>query len=474
MAGMKTLVKSLFHFAIYDGGLQKQSGVLLKFYSLDSNRDLKGSAAIFGKPAPRHVLFCSWTSDGRCLASCDNGYLYIFEGHAATSSQRISTSALGFCVELPDQRLLAGSRDSVLHFLPASGSGNARARPLRDLGAALLCSAGPVPFASASAGPAVLAGSTNHHLLLIDAAEERLKQVLQVGSAGEVHALAVHPSPELQLFVTGSSDATVRFWDSRDHSPVVGRVLDYSRDQYWWPEGQVPKDGKGIYALALSSSGKLLALGHGEGTLRLLSFPELQAPAVACASKQRERISALIFVDDSLLIAGCWDQLIYIFDTSGLKCLRVLKGNCSSVTQMQISADSSYVMSNAKDGQVLFFDVRTGERVAAPAVREQSWRRWCCPAGWATTGIWSANRNFGIVDVKCCTNLRANEGHQLLASGDTSHGVQLFGFPALEGQGHHVFDGHAGFVTAMAPIPGSGELAEDKLITAGGDDHALL
>ena len=29
---------------------------------------------------------------------------------------------------------------------------------------------------------------------------------------------------------------------------------------------------------------------------------------------------------DSLLIAGCWDQLIYIFDTSGLKCLRVLKG----------------------------------------------------------------------------------------------------------------------------------------------------
>eukprot|EP00439_Symbiodinium_sp_Y106_P049526 s289_g6.t1 len=83
MSAMKTTVKSLFHFVIYDGGLEPRFGVLLKFYTLNANLELKCNAAIFGDPAPRQVLFCSWTSDARCLASCDNGYLYIFEagGH---------------------------------------------------------------------------------------------------------------------------------------------------------------------------------------------------------------------------------------------------------------------------------------------------------------------------------------------------------------------------------------------------------
>lgn len=492
MSAMKTTVKSLFHFVIYDGGLEPRFGLLLKFYSLNASLELKCNAAIFGDPAPRQVLFCSWTSEARCIASCDNGYLYIFEGNAAISSQRISTSALGFCLELTDRRLVAGSRDSVLHFIPAEDAASRTSRHLRELGGRLVCSAGALPFGSASAGPALLVGSTNHHLLLMDLPEGRLKQVLHVGNAGEVHALAVHPSSDMQLFATGSSDATIRFWDARDHSPVVGRVLDYTRDQYWWPDGPVPKDGKGVYALAFSPSGKQFALGHGEGTIRLLTFPELQSKAVVCQSKLRERISVLEFVEENRLAAACWDQQIYIFDAPGLKCIRVLKGNSGGVTQLQVSSDRAFVMSNAKDGQVLFFDIRTGERVAAPAIRNQSWRRWCCPAGWATTGVWAANRSFCAPDVKCCTSLRALTAlaaagevpktgaaaaalsKELLVFGDTSHSVQLYSYPALEGQGHHSFDGHAGFVTTMVPLPRGGDPPEEQLITAGGDDHAIM
>ncbi|CAE7789713.1 unnamed protein product, partial [Symbiodinium microadriaticum] len=258
-------------------------------------------------------------------------------------------------------------------------------------------------------------------------APPQLKQVLHVGNAGEVHALAVHPSSDMQLFATGSSD--------------VGRVLDYTRDQYWWPDGPVPKEcttccvledkaacqfdrkfdagkllygnthdrtgnRKGVYALAFSPSGKQFALGHGEGTIRLLTFPELQSKAVVCQSKLRERISVLEFVEDSgrvfrqgrvqrenRLAAACWDQQIYIFDAPGLKCIRVLKGNSGGVTQLQVSSDRAFVMSNAKalPGSD-FTELYLGKGGEAWVKR---------------TGVWAANRSFCAPDVKCCTSLRA-------------------------------------------------------------------
>eukprot|EP00439_Symbiodinium_sp_Y106_P045063 s289_g5.t1 len=213
----------------------------------------------------------------------------------------------------------------------------------------------------------------------------RLKQVLHVGNAGEVHALAVHPSSEMQLFATGSSDATIRFWDARDHSPV-GRVLDYTRDQYWWPDGPVPKDGK---------------LGHS---------------------------------------------------------------NSGGITQLQVSSDRAFVMSNAKDGQVLFFDIRTGERALVLPGR---------------TGVWAANRHFCAPDVKCCTSLRSltalaaagevpNTGtaaaalsKELLVFGDTSHSVQLYSYPALEGQGPAGPDNHSSLRRATtAAAEGTGVSTE--------------
>ncbi|OLP75073.1 hypothetical protein AK812_SmicGene45198, partial [Symbiodinium microadriaticum] len=169
--------------------------------------------------------------------------------------------------------------------------------------------AGALPFGSASAGPALLVGSTNHHLLLMDLPEGRLKQVLHVGNAGEVHALAVHPSSDMQLFATGSSDATIRFWDARDHSPVVGRVLDYTRDQYWWPDGPVPKECTTCCVL------------EDKAACQFDRSCSLTSELGSALLPQRSEIKA--------------------------------GGNSGGVTQLQVSSDRAFVMSNAKDGQVL-------------------------------------------------------------------------------------------------------------------------
>eukprot|EP00435_Cladocopium_sp_Y103_P060067 s83_g21.t2 len=90
-------------------------------------------------------------------------------------------------------------------------------------------------------------------------------------------------------------------------------------------------------------------------------------------------------------------------------------------------------------------------------------------------GMWAANRHFGITGIKCCRAFRAVTGEALLAAGDISHQVKLFHFPSLSGkQGFHRYDGHAGFVSCMATLPGADPTTAAALLTLGGDDGALL
>ncbi|CAJ1413727.1 unnamed protein product [Effrenium voratum] len=458
-----------FQFATYDAGRDRSSGVLLKFWSV-SQGELRGRGAIFpAAEQPRHVLNCAWIGAGtRCLACGDNGCLYIFEGNQAVMCQRISQQPLGFALEISEGELLLGAKNGVLHFAklkqlerPERGL-EVSSQPLHELpGAALLRGGRPLAFAAAAkaaAGKALL-GSDNHHLVVLDAANRRLLSVPQLSHGGELQALCCHPDPQLQLLASGGTDACIRFWDAKEHVPVVGRILDFATSRNGAPPG--------VYSLGFSPSGASLAAGLGDGKLQWLRFPQLQGSA---CSLGKERLSALCFVEEEILVVGSWDQVVYLVNSS-LRILRVMKGNSSSVTHMQITADRTFLMTNSKDGQVLYFNLATGERITQETTRDASWASWTCPMGWPTMGIWGANKSYSVTDVKCCQNLRSQG--ELLAMGDTSHCVKLFRFPALGNAGCHTYDAHGAFVTAMVPLPSAGE-QHQHLVTAGGDDHAIL
>ena len=269
--------------------------------------------------------------------------------------------------------------------------------------------------------------------------------------------------PALKLVVTaGVQDATVRFWDVSEHQPVVGRVL------------RLEDAHSGIHSLAFSPSGRLLALGCGDGYLQLVPFPSLTS--VSGRRGATERLSALCFTGENTLAAGSRDQTIHIFDTSSSSkaALRQLKGNTSPVTHMQCSADGGFLMTNSKDGQVLYFNVVSGERATQDAVKDMRWNTWSCPMAWHTMGMWAANRHFGVAGIKSCRAFEADTGEQLLASGDINHRVKLYHFPCLSGeQGFHCYDGHAGFVSGIATVPSEGRPAT-HLITLAADDGAML
>ncbi|CAK9078015.1 Echinoderm microtubule-associated protein-like 6 (EMAP-6) (Echinoderm microtubule-associated protein-like 5-like) [Durusdinium trenchii] len=462
--------------AIFDAG-HGTIGIVLKFFTVGDNAELYGRAAIFPDAAPRHVLNCAWLGE-RCIACGDHGELYLFEGNSCVCSRRLTGKALGFAVPLRDG-LLAGGKDSVLHFVNVCGKHMevASSVPFAQMKGAAVFN-GPLPLATAAASNAgVLVGSDDHHLIMLDADGRRVKQLLQVSHQGELHALALHPDLQLKLLASGATDAMVRFWDLRDNHPVVGRVLNLQ-------EGDGAKSS-GIYSMAFNPSGSLLACGFGNGRLHWLRFPQLQ-PLAAPVRCGRERLAALAFVGDEMLAAGSWDQMVYLFSTDQpASPLRVLKGNTSSVTHMQITLDHQFLMTNSKDGQVLYFNLGTGERVTQETAKDLPWEVWTCPCAWHTMGMWAAHRHFSIHNIKSCRALGfATTGEQLLVAGDTSHRVKLYHFPSGCDQGFHTYDGHAGFVAAMLtvplpPSPGDGATAAapwsaTHVITAGGDDRAIV
>ncbi|CAK0907188.1 unnamed protein product [Prorocentrum cordatum] len=528
-------------FAAYDAGCADKglgSRMQLQFWSFshgsDGAYDLKGKLATFGQcPKPEQVTFVSWTAAGLALVCGDNGLFYLFEKSQPIRHGRVCGAALGFGVEVPGlDCLVFGSGDAVLHFghrepptqaaLDRGGGGWLTPVRLADAGGALVAATARLQLNSVavrhcaqSGRHLALVGTADHHLLLVDLGARRLLTVLQVAHGGETWALCHHPDAELGLFLTGGADSQVRFWDLLGPAPVVGRVLDFAAASAapgrpasrasgpprpaaraagaWWPPDTVALALRsstpvtGIYAMAFRDAGDMLALGHGEGTIRVLSFPELRVVFEHCASRARERVSDMKFSPGGgVLAAGSWDQQVYLYrieldatSTLSVHAHRTLTGIPASVTHLQFSGSGEVLMVNSSDAQILYFDGHTGERCTAPAkFKDTAWGTpWTCVCGWPVMGMWAANKDLDITDINACCSLDfVPRGRRaLLAFGDDLMRLQLSHFPAFsEDQGCRRYNGHGSHVTSVRVAPPGAGGDSSVLVTAGGRDCALL
>jgi len=502
-------------FLTYDAG-RGNAGMTLKYWTCTYQAKtkaivLEASCAIFGQsPAPRRVLFCSWMSDRRSIVCGDIGLMYVFQGNAAILHYQVCSGPVGFGVEIPDHCFLFASRDATLYFggltLPTKSS-NGRPKqewlfPIRlcDIGGALVCSTAQMHFNTVAVrrrkdgGVHALMGTADHHLVLIDIQRRRLLRVLHVGHSGETWALSHHPGLEdgLRIFASGNSDGKLRFWDPDKRCPVVGRVLNFNAEGIWWPQGRVSTrnfslDPRGIYALSFNETGDLLAIGHGEGTLRVLTFPELQPIFEQCISKARGRLKAVKFDPrGQFLAAASEDTCAYLFRIErkggklSMSLHHQLKGNTSSLLHVQFNAAGTYLITNSADAQVLCYSTETGKRLNMP--HDEAWASpWTCKCGWPVIGMWSANRDMALNDINSCCSLEL-EGASggLLASGGDDQKVKLYRFPAVaEEQQYREYTGHAAHVTAVRfsagrHRPGHKQAPKPLLVSAGGRDHTLL
>lgn len=526
----------IVRMATYDAGMGGQSGLTLEFWrcsmTQDSRIDIVRQMGVFCCPPqerPRRVLCCSWSEAGSvCVVCGDNGYAYLFEGGQAVSRVKVCAGALGFASLEPHGDIFLGGFGNHTLYLgsmrglwesigeqrrerrsqPASatrrGPGARRTAPdqvsppqlqamaLEDIGGALICATAnlrPQTVAirtNADGRRIALIGTEDLHLLLFDVSARRLLNVVTCSHRGETWALCHYPDPKLNLFATGSTYGTLRFWDAGRCTPVVGRVLKYGPAQ-------------GVYALDFNQAGDLLAVGHADGTLRVLTFPALQPALEHSATRGKVAIADARFsLDGTCLAVGCHDTNIYLFrvdpcgdgDGARISVGRTMRGMSATVSHVMF-CNSSVLLASTVDGQIGIFCVHTGERHSQSILRDAGWEApWTCTCGWPVMGMWSAHKEFAMPDINtCCTLERwGPEGRSLrdtrpplLASGSMDGLITLYRFPAVaEEQQHKLYHGHGAAITRLRFMaaalvgPQRPNAYEAYLVSCGGDDRAII
>lgn len=263
---------------------------------------------------------------------------------------------------------------------------------------------------------------------------------------GELWGLAPHPLDPM-IFATSGDDKTVRVWDvglrqciaitPKNTLPEMARALAYS------PDG---------LTLAVGLGGRIGGREVGEfgkhaGNIVMMDANKLKVLGMFKVAK--EQISDLAFSPDGrTLCASSNDNLIYVLEVQGKKIgLRSrLKGHSSFVTDISISQDSKWLMSNDGAAEILFFNIETGERQPQTSIVAKSKARWApntCPLSWETIGIWPGDGDLTDINASHSPN-----GLDLCVAADDFGKVRLFNSPVMSWNAPSmVHRGHSAHVT---------------------------
>ena len=191
------------------------------------------------------------------------------------------------------------------------------------------------------AAPLLIAGGFDRTLRVWDMASAVTLRLLQ-GHTAAVNGIGIRGS---QLYTAGS-DGTVRRWDlALPHQ----RLLD------------VPGEPASV---AVSPSGRLLAIGFADGGLRLYTLPGLSSLGQADDS-HGEEVQRLDFSPDGALLASAgFDgtaRIWVVTPNGGLERRHTLTGHTDAVHAVAFSPDGSILATAGYDGRIGLFDTLSGE-----------------------------------------------------------------------------------------------------------------
>lgn len=241
------------------------------------------------------------------------------------------------------------------------------------------------------------------------------------GHQHEIRCLAISPSGK--ILASGSADHSVRLWDLVEARPL--NVLEGHRG---W-----------VNCLTINPTGSLLASAGRDGQICLWRLPSGRA------GKKLKGHSQTVFClavspDGGLLVSGSSDRTVRLWSLPAGEELSTLEGHEGGISCLAISPDGQILASGSADGTV---------------------RLWSLPAGRLVRTL-DGHHGEELDGVLCLT---FSPDGRLLASGGVDSTVQLWEIP--EGRLTKTLEGHRESVYALAASP------DGKLLVSGGGDHAV-
>jgi len=241
------------------------------------------------------------------------------------------------------------------------------------------------------------------------------------GHQHEIRCLAISASGK--ILASGSADHTVRLWSLSDARPL--KTLEAHAG---W-----------VNCLAISPNGRLLASAGRDSKICLWRLPS--GRAVKKLKGHTQTIFCLaMHPDGRLLVSGSADRTVRLWSLPEGQELDTLGGHDGSVSCLAMSPDGQLLASGSADGTV---------------------RLWSLPAGRLLRTL-DGHRGDELDGVLC---LAISPDGGLLASGGVDNTVRLWQLP--DGRQLKAMKGHRDHVYALAISP------DDRLLVSGGGDHAV-
>ena len=196
-------------------------------------------------------------------------------------------------------------------------------------------------------GTQILTGSSDYTLRLWNSQGEPVGQALE-GHTDAVTAAAI--SPDGEFIASGSADKTIRLWDRSGNSigsPFVGHVNT-------------------VTAIAISPNDRFIASGSDDGTIRLWdrSGNSIGNPFIG----HEDGITAIAFHPNGQSIASASkDRTVRVWDLQGNQVVRPWRKHQDLVNTVAFSPDGRLIASGGDDEKIRLWDLQ-GNEVTEPFI----------------------------------------------------------------------------------------------------------
>ncbi|KAJ6070716.1 hypothetical protein N7467_012035 [Penicillium canescens] len=262
-------------------------------------------------------------------------------------------------------------------------------------------------------GRLLASGSSDGTIRLWDTVTGALQETLN-GHSDSVYAVAF--SPNDRLLASGSSDKTIRLWDTA--TGALHQTLKcHSRS---------------VCTVAFSHDGQMLASGSDDKTIRL--WDTATGALQQTLEGHSGSVCAVAFSPDSRLASGSSDGTIRLWDTATGALQQTLEGHSGSVCAVAFSPDGRLLASGSSDEAIRLWDTVTG----APKQTLEGHSGSVCAVAFSPDG-------------------------RLLASGSDDKTIRLWG---TTGATQQTLEGHSGLVASVA-------FSHDGRLASGSDDKTI-